>query len=130
MAAVLGNHVQIVFGPAPTASPRALRRDQGAWRDRLETHSAIACGTDNRRERIPGYDIVSWYGVVAPAKTPHHIVMRLSKEIETSTKTRTFADALPDYELIGNTPAEFAAFLRKDAKVSARVIAQSGAKAN
>ena len=35
-----------------------------------------------------------------------------------------------DYELIGSTPAEFQKFLRKDAEVSARIIAQAGAKAN
>jgi hypothetical protein len=37
-------------------------------------------------------------------------------------------DALPDYEMIGNTPAAFTEFLRKDAEMSARIIAQSGAK--
>ena len=52
------------------------------------------------------------------------------KEIGAATKSRRFADALPDYELIGNTPAAFAEFLRKDADLSARIIAQSGAKAN
>jgi tripartite-type tricarboxylate transporter receptor subunit TctC len=77
-----------------------------------------------------GYDIMSWYGILAPAKTPNDIVTRLAKEIGAATKTKKFADALPDYELIGNTPAAFAEFLRKDADVSARIIAQSGAKAN
>ena len=79
---------------------------------------------------FPGYEIASWYGVLAPAKTPNDIVTRLSKEIADATKTKAFADALPDYELIGGTPAEFAAFLKKDAEVSMRIIAQSGAKAN
>jgi tripartite-type tricarboxylate transporter receptor subunit TctC len=32
-------------------------------------------------ETLPGYDVVSWYGVVAPAKTPPAIVAMLSKEI-------------------------------------------------
>jgi tripartite-type tricarboxylate transporter receptor subunit TctC len=77
-----------------------------------------------------GYDIVSWYGLLAPARTPNEIVTRLSKEVAAATKTKAFSDALPDYQLIGNTPAAFAEFLRKDAEVSARIIAQSGAKAN
>ena len=130
-AAVLGNHVQIVFGSAPTAIPH-LR--SGAIK-------ALGVTTARRIPQLPdvptiaesgfaGYDIVSWYGVLAPARTPNDIVMRLSKEIAAATKTKTFADALPDYELIGGTPAAFAEFLRKDADVSARIIAQSGAKAN
>ena len=131
IAAVLGNHVQIVFGSAPTALPHvrsgAIRALGVTTAKRIPQLPAVPTIAESG---FPGYDIVSWYGVVAPAKTPHSIVIRLSKEIETATRTRTFADALPDYELIGNTPAEFAAFLRRDAEVSARVIAQSGAKAN
>ena len=130
-AAVLGNHVQIVFGSAPTAIPH------------LRTGAIKALGVTTARRiaqlpdvptiaesGFPGYDIVSWYGVLAPARTPNDIVTRLSKEIAAATKTKAFADALPDYILIGNTPAEFAEFLRKDAEVSTRIIAQSGAKAN
>jgi tripartite-type tricarboxylate transporter receptor subunit TctC len=130
-AALLGNHVQIVFGSAPTAIPHL----------RTGAIKALAVTTARRIPQLPdiptiaesgfpGYDIVSWYGVLAPAKTPSDIVTKLSKEIAAATKTKAFADALPDYELIGNTPAAFAEFLRKDAEVSARIIAQSGAKAN
>jgi hypothetical protein len=57
-------------------------------------------------------------------------VSKLAKEFGSATKTKKFLDALPDYEMIGNTPAEFAAFLRKDAEMSTRIIAQAGAKGN
>jgi tripartite-type tricarboxylate transporter receptor subunit TctC len=130
-AAVLGNHVQIVFGSAPTAIPHI----------RTGVLRPLGVTTAKRIAQLPdvptiaesgyaGYDIVSWYGVLAPAKTPDEIVMRLAKEIGVAVKTRAFVDALPDYMLIGNTPAAFTEFLRKDAEVSARIIAQSGAKAN
>jgi tripartite-type tricarboxylate transporter receptor subunit TctC len=130
-AAVLGNHVQIVFGSAPTAIPHL----------RTGALKALGVTTSKRIPQLPdvptiaesgfaGYDIVSWYGLLAPARTPNEIVTRLSKEVAAATKTKAFSDALPDYQLIGNTPAQFAEFLRKDADVSARIIAQSGAKAN
>ncbi|HUP93729.1 MAG TPA: tripartite tricarboxylate transporter substrate binding protein [Burkholderiales bacterium] len=130
-AAVLGNHVQMVFGSAPTAIPHV----------RTGVLRPLGVTTARRIAQLPdvptiaesgyaGYAIMSWYGVLAPAKTPNDIVNRLAKEIAAATKTKAFVDALPDYELIGNTPAAFAEFLRKDAEVSARIIAQSGAKAN
>jgi tripartite-type tricarboxylate transporter receptor subunit TctC len=130
-AAVLGNHVQMVFGSAPTAIPHV----------RTGTLKPLGVTTSKRIAQLPdtptiaesgfpGYDIMSWYGVLAPAKTPGEVVAKLAKEIAAATKTKKFTDALPDYEMIGNTPAEFAAFLRKDAEMSARIIAQSGAKAN
>ena len=62
--------------------------------------------------------------------TPKDIATRLAQEIDAATKTRKFAEAVPDYELIGNAPAAFAEFLRKDAALTARIIAQSGMKAN
>ena len=130
-AALLGNHVQMVFGSAPTAIPhvrtgvlRPLGVTTAKRIPQLPDVPTIA------ESGYPGYDIMSWYGVLAPAKTPNDVVTRLSKEIAAATRTKAFADALPDYELIGNTPAAFTEFLRKDAEVSARIIAQSGAKAN
>lgn len=128
-AAVLGNHVQMVFGSAPTAIPHVR---SGALK-------ALGVTTSKRIPQMPdlptiaesgfsGYDIFSWYGVLAPAQTPPDLVARLAKEIAAATRTKAFADALPDYQLIGNSPAEFADFLRKDAEVASRIIAQSGAK--
>lgn len=130
-AAVLGDHVQIVFGSAPTMLPHvksgAIKALGVTTAKRIPQLPAVPTIAESG---FPGYDIVSWYGVLAPAKTPGEIVTRLAKEIGAATQTKAFADALPDYELIGNTPEAFAAFLRKDAEVSARIIAQSGAKAN
>ena len=128
-AAVLGNHVQMVFGSAPTAIPHV----------RTGALKALAVTTGKRIAQMPdlptiaesgfpGYDIVSWYGVLAPAKTPPDIISKLAKEIAAATRTKAFADALPDYQLIGNSPSEFSAFLRKDAEVAAKIIAQSAAK--
>jgi tripartite-type tricarboxylate transporter receptor subunit TctC len=129
--AVLGNHVQIVFGSSVTTIPHV----------RAGTLKALGVTTARRIPQLPdvptiaesgfaGYDIMSWYGVLAPAKTPVSVIERLANEIGVAVKTKAFADALPDYQLIGNTPSAFSEFLRKDAEVSARIIAQSGATAN
>ncbi|MEK7836158.1 MAG: tripartite tricarboxylate transporter substrate binding protein, partial [Pseudomonadota bacterium] len=66
----------------------------------------------------------------APAGTPPSIVNLLRAEIARGVATKAVMDRLPDYELIANTPAEFGVFLRKDAEMTARVIARSGATAD
>ena len=130
-ASVLGNHTQIVFGSAPTAIPQVK---SGAVK-------ALAVSTAKRISQMPdlptmaesgfpGFDIVSWYGVLGPARMPADIAAKLAKEIGAATRTKRFTDALPDYDMIGNAPADFSAFLRKDAALSMRIIAQSGAKGN
>jgi tripartite-type tricarboxylate transporter receptor subunit TctC len=125
--AVLSNQVQLVFGSAPTAIPHirtgALKPLGVTTAKRIPPLPDVpAIG-----EIYPGYEIMSWYGVLAPAKTPKDVVMKLAKEIAAATKTKAFTDVLPDYQMIGNTPEQFAAFLRKDAELSSRIIAQSGA---
>jgi len=54
----------------------------------------------------------------------------LRAEIARGIATKAVMDRLPDYDLIANTPAEFGVFLRKDAEMTARVIARSGATAD
>ena len=126
--AVLSNQVQLVFGSAPTAMPHI--RSGAVKALGVTTSKRIAPLPDVPAigEIYPGYEIMSWYGVLAPAKTPKEIVARLAKEIAAATKTKAFNDVLPDYQMIGNTPGQFAAFLRKDAELSSKIIAQSGAK--
>ena len=79
---------------------------------------------------LAGYNIASWYGIFAPVGTLARIIALLQAEIARAIKTKTVAARLSDYELIANTPAELAEFLKRDAEVTMRVIAQSGASAS
>ncbi len=129
--AVLGGHVDMTFGSVPTALPHirtgALKALGATTAKRVKVLPDLPTIGE---AGLPGYDIASWYGVFAPAGTPSAIINLLQAEIARGIATKAVADRLPDYELIANTPAEFVAFLRKDAEMTARVIALSGAKAD
>ena len=81
---------------------------------------------------LPGFEETApWVGMLAPAGTPAPIVARLSEEMRKSIarpETRERFRALGAVP-IADTPAEFAAFLRKDYERWARVIKASGVKA-
>ncbi len=126
--AVLGAHVAMTFGSVPTALPhirsgvlKALAATTAARIKALPELPTIA------ESGLPGYDISSWYGLFAPAGTPRAIVNLLQAEVARGIATKAVAERLPDYDLIASTPAAFGDFLRKDAEMTARVIARSGA---
>ena len=129
--ALLGAHVDMTFGSVPALLTHIKK---GVVRPLAATTAArIAVLPDLptlAESGLTGYDIASWYGIFAPKGTPDRIVSLLQAEIARATKTKPVASRLSDYELIANTPAQFAAFLKRDAEVTTRVITQSGAKAN
>jgi tripartite-type tricarboxylate transporter receptor subunit TctC len=64
----------------------------------------------------PGFDAIAWHGILAPAGTPAAVVNRLNAEIvkalrDPDTKTLLTNQAM---QTVGNTPEEFAAFIKQD----------------
>lgn len=59
---------------------------------------------------IPGYDVVAWFGMLAPAHTPPAIVAKLSEEARRSLQTPEVARRMEieGTDVVGNTPQEFA----------------------
>ena len=118
----------MTFGSVPTALPHIRTGVLKALGATTATRIKVLPDLPTIAEAgLPGYDISSWYGIFAPAGTLPAIVNLLQAEIARGIATKAVADRLPDYELIANTPAEFGVFLRKDAEMTARLIARSGA---
>ena len=81
-------------------------------------------------EALPGFEVVGWYGVLAPAGLPAPILARLNEELlkalrEPDVRERILADGA---EPVGSSPAEFRAFLEADLAKWAKVVKESGAK--
>jgi tripartite-type tricarboxylate transporter receptor subunit TctC len=79
---------------------------------------------------VPGYEAVQWYGVLAPAQTPRDIVTRLHREMmailqSSEVKERFAADG---GDAGGNTPEEFARYIRTETEKWARVAKTAGIK--
>ena len=79
---------------------------------------------------FPEFDMVVWFGLIAPARTPVGVVERLNTEI---TKVLRMPDIVERFNALGMVPAptsttEFGAKLRADAEKYRRVIQLTGAK--
>jgi tripartite-type tricarboxylate transporter receptor subunit TctC len=79
---------------------------------------------------VPGYEVVQWYGVLAPAGTPRDIVTRVNADIakflarpDTASKM-SGEGAIPS----GSTPEEFGALIRSEIERWGKVVKATGAK--
>jgi tripartite-type tricarboxylate transporter receptor subunit TctC len=67
-------------------------------------------------ETIPGYDVVSWWGVVAPAGTPRPVVERLNADLVRTLATAEVRSGLLKVGMnaSSNTPDQFAQYIRDE----------------
>jgi len=79
---------------------------------------------------LPGFDINTWFGLFVPAKTPRPIVQRLHDEFVKALAAPDVRDKMLALgaEPVGNTPEQFAAYIRSESAKYAKVIQASGAK--
>ena len=75
----------------------------------------------------PGFDIVAWHGILAPAKTPPEIVNKLNAEIVQALKNPETKAQLENQaiQVVGSSPQEFASFIKQDLAVWKDVAAQA-----
>ncbi|HYW64517.1 MAG TPA: tripartite tricarboxylate transporter substrate binding protein [Bradyrhizobium sp.] len=81
---------------------------------------------------LPGFELVAWQGVVAPAGVPRAIVEQLAAQIAklvSDPATRDKLTALSLEPLTGSRPDSFAAYIRTEVERWAAVVKASGAEA-
>ena len=81
---------------------------------------------------LPGYDFSSWFGVLAPAGTPHDIIEKLNKEIVTALKSPDVSKRLSEQgaDLIASTPEAFGTYLKAETEKWGKVISAAGIPKN
>ncbi len=128
---LLGQQVQMVFLDLPVLLPQV----------KAGKLKPIAIGTTKRVPSAPDVPTTveaglaelqteNWYGMVAPGKTPPQIVAALNKAAVAAMKDPEVAAKLSAQgaTLIGDSPAEFRAFLDSEIRKWAKVIKDAGVK--
>jgi tripartite-type tricarboxylate transporter receptor subunit TctC len=79
---------------------------------------------------VPGFEASSWFGLVAPARTPPAIVERLAAETAVAVKDAEMQKRFGELgaRLVGNTPAEFARLVVEERARWGDVIRSAGIK--
>jgi tripartite-type tricarboxylate transporter receptor subunit TctC len=75
-------------------------------------------------------EVASWYGVLAPAGTPEPILARLNAEVVKALQAPEVRESLAGEggEVLGGTPAQFAAFLKSEQAKWSKVVKEAGVK--
>ena len=81
---------------------------------------------------FPGYEVNGWYGLLAPAATPKEVVSYLNAEVVKALRSPDIKERMASEGAapVGNTPEQFAAYMRSEMQKWAQVVKQSGATAD
>ena len=131
MTDVIAGQIQILSGDLTTLLPPAKAGRLRAIAVTSAKRSSIAPEIPTIAESgVPGYDTSGWFGMVAPAGTPRAVIERLNTEIIKGITTPESRERLSTLggEVVANTPAEFAAYIRADHTKWAKLVATTGLK--
>lgn len=125
---VVAGQVQALFSLALAATPQIKAGRVRALAITSAQRSALAPELPTVAELgFPGFEVIGWFGWVAPATTPQEIVNRLNREIVRILKLPEMKDRLLGLgaDPVGNSAQAFAAFIRSEHGKWARVIRQA-----
>jgi tripartite-type tricarboxylate transporter receptor subunit TctC len=128
---VIGGQVSLIFPTMPSAMPFIK---SGKLRPIAVTSAKRSPAAPDiptiAESGLPGYEATSWYGILAPARTPPQIVARLHDVLVSVIGAPDIKEKLAAQGLdpVGNTPQQFAAVIKSEIVKWAKVVKASGAK--
>jgi tripartite-type tricarboxylate transporter receptor subunit TctC len=128
---VLGGHTSVMMADILSAMPQVKAGRLRALGVSSAKRASVVPGVPTLAEAgVAGFDVVQWFGVLAPAGTPSEIIVRLHsalvRTLEDPTVRNGFRTA--GAEPVGNTPDEFAAVIRSDLRKWGGLIKAAGIK--
>ena len=126
---LVGGQVQLMFANLIAALPQVKAGRLRALAVTGEKRTAAASALPTVIEAgVPGYVVLSWFGVLAPVSTPREIVMRLNAELIQAMRAPEMRDKLAGdgAEPTTGTPEQFAAFIKSEITQWTTVVRNAG----
>ena len=128
---LLGGQVQMTFDTVPVVLPQVRAGKLKALAVATPKRSPLAPDVPTMDEAgIAGFAGGTWFGVLAPARTPAAVVERLNKEIATILRAPEVVQTFTErgIEPIGNSAADFRAFIEAESRRWLKVAQDAGVK--
>jgi tripartite-type tricarboxylate transporter receptor subunit TctC len=126
---LLSGEIQVLFPTVPAAAPHVKSGKMRALAVTGLKPSVLTPGLPTMVDSgLPGYQIESIYGVVAPARTPQAIINRLDQELGKFLQTQGAREKLLTIgiETVSSTPQKYAAVIQEDIARMAKLIKDAG----
>ncbi len=125
---LLGGQLQFMFSAIPQVLPHVKTGRLRAIAVGHLTRTRVAPDLPPIAETLPGFNITTWYGVLAPARTPHELVVRINADLNKVLAQPEFAQRVlfQGLEAATSTPEGFGEMIRDEAERWRKVIKGSG----
>lgn len=128
---ILGNRINVMFDTVGAFTSHVdagtLKAIAVTAKDRMPAAPNVPTVSESG---LPGFVAGTWAGVIGPAGIPKEIVNRVSGEIQKILRDPAMREQLAKlgYEAVGNTPEEYATFMRNEVALWAKVIKDADIK--
>ena len=133
LADVIGGRITMTFGNVlgmlPQARAGKVRAVAVSSQKRITAAPELPTVAESG---YPGFHAVAWFGMLAPAATPALVLAKIQQESARVIAMKDIRQRFIDNggEIIGNSPAEFAAQIKAEIISKGDLVRASGAKAN
>jgi tripartite-type tricarboxylate transporter receptor subunit TctC len=130
VTAVIGGETSLVFGGIAQAAPQVKSGRLRALGVTSTGRSPILPDAPPIAQTAPGFEVSTWYGLLAPAGTPRSVIERINTELVRilqmpDVRQRLAAEA---FELPADTPGQFAAIIKAELAKWPQVVKDTGVR--
>jgi tripartite-type tricarboxylate transporter receptor subunit TctC len=131
IAALIGGEVSIMFATVTGIQPQIKAGRARGLAVTTPQRSAMMPDLPTMAETLPGFEMLSWFGLLAPAGTPPAVVARVNTE---TAKVLANADvrallAAQGFEVISGTPEQFGDYIKSEIAKVSKLAKATGIKA-
>jgi tripartite-type tricarboxylate transporter receptor subunit TctC len=128
---LLAGHVQVMFNAMPSTLPYVKTGQLRALGVTGLKRSSMAPDVPPVADTLPGFEITTWYGVLAPSGTPPAIIARLNAEMVKASRHPEVHNKLMDMglDIQMSSPEAFGALIKSEMTKWAEIIRVTNVKA-
>jgi tripartite-type tricarboxylate transporter receptor subunit TctC len=128
---LVAGRVQVAFGTAVAFLPQVQGGKLNALAVTDARPSPVAPQLPTvAASGLPGFEVLQWFGLLAPAGTPREIVARVNADVGKALQQPDVQEKLRGLgmQIVGGPPEQFGGFMRAEAVKWGKIVKDSGAK--